>query len=34
LIFNDNLRIFYLSCNIKKSKTPAKLSKNNWSSRF
>ena len=28
-IFNDNVPILCLSCNIKKSKTPAKLSENN-----
>ena len=32
-IFNDNVRIFYLSCNITKSKRPAKLSENNWNKR-
>ena len=29
-IFPENVRILCLSCNIKKSKTPAKLSANNW----
>ena len=32
-IFNDNVRILWLSCNIKKSKTTAKLSENNWNKR-
>ena len=32
-IFNDNVRIFYLSCNIKKSKTTAKLSEKSWNKR-
>ena len=31
LIFNDNVRIMCLSCNIKKSKTSTKFSENNWS---
>ena len=29
-IFNDNVRILCLSCNINKSKTTAKLSENSW----
>ena len=32
-IFNDNVCIVCLSCNIKKYKTPAKLSGNNWNKR-
>ena len=32
-IFKDNVRIFCLSCNIKKYITPAKLSQNNWNVR-
>ena len=30
LIFNNNVHILCLSCNIKKSKTTAKLSENSW----
>jgi hypothetical protein len=30
-IFNDSVRILCLSCNIKRSKTTAKLSENSWS---
>jgi hypothetical protein len=33
-IFNDNVHILCLSCNIKKSKRPAKFSENNWNKRF
>jgi hypothetical protein len=32
-IFNDNVRILRLSCNIKKFKTTAKLSEKNWNNR-
>ena len=32
-IFNDNVHILCLSCNIKKSKTTAKLSENSWNKR-
>ena len=32
-IFNDNVIILCLSCNIKKSKTTATLSENNWNKR-
>ena len=33
LIFNDNVRILCLSCNVKKSKTTGKLSENSWNKR-
>ena len=32
-IFSDNVRLLCLSCKIKRSKTTAKLSKNNWNKR-
>ena len=32
-MFNDNVRILYWSCNIKKSKTPVIMSESNWNKR-